>query len=99
MRKRASKQSAVSDDILALARSLEGIFNQSYAVVKPIVDDVCKHPESVGQDELEHLFDAVLDIMNVRGKRLFDRLCKAFGSIYPECVSDYIRIGRECYGE
>lgn len=94
-RKRAKEFSEVSAEIRALAQGLNAIFDRSYALVKPLIDDVCKHPENVGRDELENLFDATLDIMTTKGDRLFKRLCKAFAPYYPDSVNDYIRIKEE----
>lgn len=94
-RKHAKTFSEVSDEILALAQGLNAIFEQSYSLVKPLVDEACKHPDNVGQDELDHLFDATLDIMTAKGERLFRRLCKTFAPYYPDSVNDYIRIKQE----
>ena len=87
-------------EILALAQALNGLYEQSCTMLKPIVDDCCKHPESVDEKELEHVFDLVLDVSCCsKGKRLFNRLCKSFGQIYPDCVKDYIAFDREMWGD
>ena len=49
-------------EILELARALTGLQEQSCSMLKPIVDDCCKHPESVDEKELEHVFELVLDV-------------------------------------
>ena len=86
-------------EMLELARALNGLQEQSCSMLKPIVDDCCKHSEFVDEKELEHIFDLVLDVScHPRGKRLFNRLCKSFGRIYPDCVKDYIGFDREMWG-
>lgn len=87
-------------EILELARALNGLQEQSCSMLKPIVDDCCKHPESVDEKELEHVFDLVLDVSCcAKGKRLFNRLCKSFGRIHSDCVKNYIGFDREMWGD
>ena len=86
--------------IVELAKSLQAIYRQSYELIRPIVNDACKNPQTVDKDELEHLFDQVLNISCTDfGMRLFTKLCNAFRSRYPECVADYIKFNDELYGE
>ena len=94
-----NRQNEPYGEILALARALNGLHEQSCSMLKPIVDDYCKHPEFVDEKELEHVFDLVLDVSCCpKGKRLFDRLCKSFGQIYPDCINAYIGFDREMWG-
>ena len=94
------KQNEPHGEMLALAQALNGLNEQSCSMLKPIVDDCCKHPESVDEKELEHVFDLVLNVSCCpKGKRLFNRLCKSFGRIYPDCVKDYIGFDREMWGD
>ena len=87
-------------DISEMAKSLAGLYEQSCAILKPIVDDACRNPGTYSENELEHLFDQLLNVSCSRnGKRLFDRLCKRFRSIYPDAVQSYIDIDKEMYGE
>ena len=86
--------------IVELAKSLRAICRQSYEQMRPIVNDACKNPQTVDEDELAHLFDQVLNIgCTDYGMRLFSKLCNAFRSRYPECVADYIKINDELYGD
>ena len=86
--------------IVELAKSLQAICRQSYELMRPIVNDACKNPQTVDEDELAHLFDQVLNIgFTDYGMRLFTKLCNAFRSRYPECVADYIKINDELYGD
>jgi hypothetical protein len=86
--------------IVELAKSLHAIYRQSYELIRHIVNDACKNPQTVDEDELEHLFDQVLDMSCTDyGMRLFTKLCNAFRSRYPECVAAYIKINDELYGE
>ena len=86
--------------IVELAKSLQAICRQSYEQMRPIVNDACKNPQTVDEDELAHLFDQVLNIgCTDYGMRLFTKLCNAFRSRYPECVADYIKINDELYGD
>lgn len=86
--------------IVELAKSLQAICRQSYELMRPIVNDACKNPQTVDEDELAHLFDQVLNIgCTDYGMRLFAKLCNAFRSRYPECVADYIKINDELYGD
>ena len=86
--------------IVELAKSLQAIYRQSYELMRPIVNDACKNPQTVDEDELAHLFDQVLNISCADyGMRLFTKLCNAFRSRYPECVADYIKINDELYGD
>jgi len=86
--------------IVELAKSLQAICRQSYELMRPIVNDACKNPQTVDEDELAHLFDQVLNIgCTDYGMRLFTKLCNAFRSRYPECVADYIKINDELYGD
>ena len=87
-------------DISEMAKSLSGLYEQSCAILKPIVDEACRNPSTYSENELEHLFDQMLNVSCCRkGKRLFDRLCKRFRSIYPDAVQSYIDIDKEMYGE
>ena len=95
-----NQQNELYGEILALARALNGLHEQSCSMLKPIVDDCCKHPESVDEKGLGHVFDLALDVSCcAKGKRLFDRLCKSFGRLYPDCVKDYIGFDREIWGD
>ena len=86
--------------IVELAKSLQAICRQSYELMRPIVNDACKNPQTVDEDELAHLFDQVLNIgCTDYGMRLFTKLCNAFRSRYPECVADYIKSNDELYGD
>lgn len=86
--------------IVELAKSVQAICRQSYELMRPIVNDACKNPQTVDEDELAHLFDQVLNIgCTDYGMRLFTKLCNAFRSRYPECVADYIKINDELYGD
>jgi len=86
--------------IVELAKSLQAICRQSYELMRPIVNDACKNPQTVDEDELAHLFDQVLNIgCTDYGMRLFTKLSNAFRSRYPECVADYIKINDELYGD
>ena len=95
-----NQQNEPYSEILALAQALTGLHEQSCLMLKPIVDDCCKHPKSVDEKELGHVFDLVLDVSCCsKGKRLFNRLCKSFGQIYPDCVKAYIGFDREMWGD
>ena len=86
--------------IVELVRSLQAVYRQSYELIRPVVNDACKNPQTVDEDELAHLFDQVLNIgCTDYGMRLFTKLCNAFRSRYPECVADYIKINDELYGD
>ena len=86
-------------DISEMAKSLSGLYEQSCAILKPIVDEACRNPSTYSENELEHLFDQLLNVSCCRkGKRLFDRLCKRFMPIYPDTVRFYIDYDKEMYG-
>ena len=86
-------------DISEMAKSLTGLYEQSCAILKPIVDDACRNPGSYSENDVEHLFDQMLNVSCYRkGKRLFDRLCKRFMPIYPDTVRFYIDSDKEMYG-
>ena len=87
-------------DISEMAKSLAGLYDQSCAILKPIVDDACRNPSSYGENEIERIFDQILNVSCCRkGKRLFDRLCKRFSQIYPDVVRFYIDSDKEMYGD
>ena len=86
--------------IVELVRSLQSVYRQSYELIRPVVNDACKNPQTVDEDGLAHIFDQVLNISCTDyGMRLFTKLCNSFRSRYPECVADYIKINDELYGE
>ena len=88
------------EHILELARSLQAIYKQSYELQRPIVDDMCANVDNVSEHELEHCFDHVLDISCTDyGMKLFNKLCRAFEARYPVCVTEYIKIQKELYGD
>ena len=102
--KRKHTKGGISDPafehICELAKALQAIYKQSYELQRPIVDDLCANKNSVTERALEHCFDGVLDISCTDyGMKLFNRLCKAFKARYPECVSEYIKIQKEIYGD
>ena len=103
-RKRKHSKGKLSDPafehILELARSLQTIYKQSYELQRPIVDDLCANADNVSEDELAHCFDFVMDISCTDyGMKLFNKLCGAFKARYPECVTEYIKIQKEVYGD
>ena len=86
--------------ISKMAKSLAGLYEQSCALLKPIIDDACRNPSSCGEKELGRIFDQILNVSCCRkGKRLFDRLCKCFMPIYPDVVRFYINADKEMYGD
>ena len=88
------------EHILELARSLQAIYKQSYELQRPIVDDMCANVDNVSEHELEHCFDHVLGISCTDyGMKLFNKLCRAFEARYPVCVTEYIKIQKELYGD
>ena len=89
----------VLDEVATLAQTLSRIYDQSYDMVKPIVENACKHTNTISRNDLEHIFDSVSDIYCCpKGRKLFDKLCQTFKSIYPDSVSFYIKSNREMYG-
>ena len=102
--KRKHTRGVISDPafehILELAKALQAIYKQSYELQRPIVEDLCANKNSVTERELAHCFDGVLDVSCTDyDMKLFNRLCKAFKARYPECVSEYIKIQKEVYGD
>ena len=96
---RVGKQSLL-DDISGVADSLMALYKQSYDILQPVVDDMCLRKGTVTQDELDHCFDSVSEIACTDfGKKLFDRLCVAFKSKYPESVNFYIKEYEKLCGE
>ena len=94
------KESSLLDDISGLADSLKALYKQSYDILLPVVDDMCRRKETVTQDELDHCFDSVSEIACTDfGKKLFDRLCAAFKSKYPESVNFYTKDYEKLYGD
>ena len=88
------------EHILELVKSLQAIYKQSYALQRPIVDDLCANADNVSERELEQCFDRVLDIScSDCGMKLFNKLCRAFKARYPVCVTEYIKIQKEVYGD
>ena len=86
------KGSSLFGDISGLADSLMALYKQSYDVLLPLVDDMCRRKETVTQDELDHCFDSVSEIACTDfGKSLFDKLCATFKSKYPESVDFYVK--------
>ena len=55
---------------------------------------------AASEHELEHCFDHVLDISCTDyGLKFFNKLCKTFKARYPVCVTEYIKIQKELYGD
>ena len=83
---------------MVLVKSLNDIYEQSYVLLKPVVDDVCKRVSLISENGLEHLFDHISDIYCYhKGRKLFDKLCRTFRAIYPDVVAFYIKTNREFY--
>ncbi len=103
--KNAPKDAELNQDpafreILELAKSLHAIHWQAYNLIRPLVNDACKNPQTVSEHELEQLFDQVLNISCTDfGMKLFKKLCDTFKSRYPECIEDYIKINDDLYGD
>ncbi len=103
--KNAPKDAELNQDpafreILELAKSLHAIHRQAYNLIRPLVNDACKNPQTVSEHELEQLFDQVLNISCTDfGMKLFKKLCDTFKSRYPECIEDYIKINDDLYGD
>lgn len=88
------------EHICELAKALQSVYKQSYELQRPIVDDMCANADNVSEDELAHCFDRVLDISCTDyGMKLFNKLCRTFKARYPVCVTEYIKIQKEVYGD
>jgi len=99
-RSKGKMSDSAFEHILELARSLQAIYEQSYELQRPIVDDMCANVDNVSEHELGHCFDHVLDISCTDyGMKLFNKLCRAFKARYPVCVTEYIKIQKEFYGD
>ena len=99
-RKKSSDYDLLVESISSLADSLMAIYRQSYDALLPIVDDICQRKESVTQNELDLCFDCLLNISCTDfGKKLFDRVCVTFKSMYPDSVEFYVKENESLYGD
>jgi hypothetical protein len=84
-------------DITEIAQRFRAIYKQANDVYKVRVDDATRN-KNISRDELEHLFDGMLDFAN-DAEMLFQykRLCRHYLYIYPQVVGYYINAYRECW--
>ena len=86
-----------TEDFREIIQNIQALSKQAVIVYKQRVDDVIQN-KNTSQDEIEHLFDGMLDFC-YDAEMLFQykRLCRYYLHINPEVVGFYINAYRECW--
>lgn len=80
-----------------IAQNIQAVYKQAINVYQLRVNDVIRD-KNVSQDEIEHLFDGMLDFCdNTEMLLQYKRLCRHYLHIYPQIVGYYINAYRECW--
>lgn len=86
-----------TENFREIAQNIQAVYKQAINVYQLRVDDVIRN-KNISQDEIEHLFDGILDFCdNAEMLLQYKRLCRHYLCIYPQIVRYYINAYRECW--
>ena len=92
-----TEQAINTENFREIIQNIQAVYKQAVNVYKIRVDDVIRNG-NISQDELEHLFDGMLDFCdNAEMLLQYKRLCRHYLNIYPKVVGYYINAYRECW--
>jgi hypothetical protein len=91
-------QSANLEDFREIVQNIQAVYKQAIIVYKLQIDDIIKN-KNISQDEIEYLFDGMLDFCdNAQMLLQYNRLCQYYSNINPQVVSYYINAYKELWG-
>ena len=80
-----------------IMKNIQVVYKQAVDIYKLKVDDIIRN-KIISQDEIEHLFDGMLDFCDDAEMLLqYKRLCRYYLYINPKVVGYYINAYRECW--
>ena len=80
-----------------IMKNIQVVYKQAVDIYKLRVDDIIRN-KITSQDEIEHLFDGMLDFCDDAEMLLhYKRLCRYYLYINPKVVGYYINAYRECW--
>lgn len=80
-----------------IIKSIQVVYKQAVDIYKLRVDDIIRN-NITSQDEIEHLFDGMLDFCDNAEMLLhYKMLCRYYLYINPKVVDYYINVYRECW--
>lgn len=86
-----------TEDFSEIVQNIQAIYKQVVDVYKLQVDDFIRNKKT-SQDQIEHLFDGMLDFChNAEMLLQYKRLCRYYLYINPKVVGYYINAYRECW--
>ena len=92
-----TEQTINTENFREIAQNIQAVYIQAINVYQLRVDDVIKN-KNISQDEIEHLFDGMLDFCdNAEMLLQYKRLCRHYLYIYPKVIGYYINAYRECW--
>lgn len=95
--KEQNERTILTENFREIAHNIQAVYEQAVIAYKIRVDDVIRN-KNISQDEIEHLFDGMLDFCdNAEMLLQYKRLCRHYLYIYPKVVGYYIYAYRECW--
>ena len=95
--KEQNERTILTENFREIAHNIQAVYKQAVIAYKIRVDDVIRN-KNISQDEIEHLFDGMLDFCdNAEMLLQYKRLCRHYLYIYPKVVGYYIYAYRECW--
>ena len=86
-----------TESLREIVQNIQTVYKQAVNVYTIRVNDVIRN-KNISHDELEHLFDGMLDFCdNAEMLLQYKRLCRHYLYIYPKVVGYYINAYRECW--
>ena len=90
-----TEQASSTENFREIIQNIQAIYKQAVNVYTIRVDDVIRNKD-ISQDEIEHLFDGMLDFCDNADMLLqYKRLCRYYSNISPQVVTYYINAYRE----
>ena len=95
--KEQNERTILTENFREITHNIQAVYKQAVIVYKIRVDYVIRN-KNISQDEIEHLFDGMLDFYdNAEMLLQYRRLCIHYLNIYPQIVGYYINAYRECW--
>ena len=92
-----TEQADSTENFRDIIQNIQIVYKQAVNVYTIRVDDVIRNKD-ISQDEIEHLFDGMLDFCdNAEMLLQYKRLCRHCLYTYPKTVGFYINAYRECW--
>jgi hypothetical protein len=90
------EQSSITESLRETIQGIQAVYKQAVNIYTIRVNDAIRN--NISQDELEHLFDGMLDFCdNAEMLLQYKMLCRHYLYTYPKTIGYYINAYRECW--